>query len=509
MNRDHIPIVLLVMVVLAMVGWSVWHAPAPSKPANAASLASLARAPAPSGSGNAPGRESFSTAETRQFLASAMAAEAMADPLQRCLAYPDPPGSHWSRAAVEAYCRYRTQPFLGADEAKALIAHGHADELDRRLADALHRQQTEPASLGLLDHIYLNDFDNGSPELRTNLDEWKRQSPQSAFAFAASGMAYVDAAGDARGSDWISKTPAAKIAEMERLLALARADLKTAIRLDATVTPTYQSLVDAARMNGDDEDSDEAARAGLKATPYDYALFAQLMASAQPKWGGSMDAMRDVAATAQARAKFNPLLELVLVEPDAYAYGICGCGGDTPATHVAYTRVLDRIAATSTLSEAGNHASDTGQVAFGLVYLSEALRFKPEMLGDRMKRIEILTGLRLRPDLRDVAESALGAEADRALAQAPTDSWMLAQLGQAYVDLARWDQAWTISEQLIRTHPGEANSWVLRAQIQQRQPRSGLHDTDTYIIAHFANDPDARGAVEQARMDLASEGSKR
>jgi hypothetical protein len=54
----------------------------------------------------------FSEQETKTFLAAVERAENIADPVQRCLAYPDPPGSHWSANAVHAYCQYRYQPII-------------------------------------------------------------------------------------------------------------------------------------------------------------------------------------------------------------------------------------------------------------------------------------------------------------------------------------------------------------------------------------------------------------
>lgn len=49
-------------------------------------------------------RHLFTRDEANAFLDAAKKAEAIRDPLQRCLAYPDPPRSHWSHDAVDAYC---------------------------------------------------------------------------------------------------------------------------------------------------------------------------------------------------------------------------------------------------------------------------------------------------------------------------------------------------------------------------------------------------------------------
>src|SRR5215469_5307653 len=88
----------------------------------------------------------FTDSEVQQFLKRVRHAEAISDPLQRCLAYPDPPASHWSRAAAQAYCNYHMQPFMDDGHVKALIEGGRASELDVYLEGALERQLMQPQS---------------------------------------------------------------------------------------------------------------------------------------------------------------------------------------------------------------------------------------------------------------------------------------------------------------------------------------------------------------------------
>lgn len=71
------------------------------------------------------------------FLSKLAAAERIDDPLQRCLAMPHPPVSHWSHEVVDAYCRYSLHPPISRDEAHRLITTGRADELSRRLGELL------------------------------------------------------------------------------------------------------------------------------------------------------------------------------------------------------------------------------------------------------------------------------------------------------------------------------------------------------------------------------------
>jgi hypothetical protein len=100
----------------------------------------------------------FTPAEITAFLAQAQQARVVADPLQRCLAFPDPPGSHWSHDAVAAYCRYTTQSAISVAELTTLIQEGHGDQVDERMADAMKKQRAQPDARGLLDRTLIMDF---------------------------------------------------------------------------------------------------------------------------------------------------------------------------------------------------------------------------------------------------------------------------------------------------------------------------------------------------------------
>ena len=86
----------------------------------------------------------FSDDQLNQFLVAARQAETITDLLQRCLTYPDPPGLAWSKAVTSAYCHYQFDPAVTPDDARQLIQTGHAEELDRKLAAAMHAQSSQP-----------------------------------------------------------------------------------------------------------------------------------------------------------------------------------------------------------------------------------------------------------------------------------------------------------------------------------------------------------------------------
>jgi tetratricopeptide (TPR) repeat protein len=466
----------------------------------------------------------ISADQLNQFLAAARQAEAIADPLQRCLTYPDPPGLTWSKAVTSAYCHYQFDPVVTPDDARRLIQTGHAAELDRRLATAMHAQSSQPGEQGVLDRTFNIDFRNGSEETRALMDAWKRQSPASPFALAASGTAYVQMAQDMRGSDYASKTSQSSFESMSRLLELARADLDQAAVLQPKLTATYTAMIYAATLESDGAYAMSAAKRGLAVDPANYTIYARLVWMAQPKWGGTVEDMQRIIANAQHHADENPLLKLLLSESsggEAYVEN-CDCN---PITELnLYRQVFAEAAPVNMLMSAGWAAKNRNSPALSVIYRSQLLRFDPSHLDHREGRAFDLPSLgdsdwalaegdaliTLAPqdensfDVRGLAYESTGNfiraidDYEQALRLNPTDAWTLAELGNIYVHSSRdWNKAWTLANRLIQMSPDNPQGWLLRASIQKNQPRDGLDQTISDFVARFGNDPGQQGTVAQ------------
>ena len=89
-----------------------------------------------------------------------------------------------------------------------------------------------------------------------------------------------------------------------------------------------------------------------------------------------------------------------------------------------------------------------------------------------------------------------------ALRSAP--SVMLPQLGDMFVNLAHdWNKGWAVADQLIRERPRNPYGWMLRATIQQQQPRPGLDATADQLQAQFGQDPRIAKIVVRMRAAVA------
>lgn len=518
-----------IAVLLAIAACAGYLATRPSKPSPPPATASVAVAPAPPAAKPKP--HVFTPAELNAFLTAAANAEAITDPLKRCLAYPDPPSSHWNAAAVSAYCRYRTQPIITADEVRSLIEHGQAAELDRRLGDSLQAQLTQPDAVGRLDRTFFADFNDGSLDQRYLLDAWKRASPDSAFAYAASGFAYVQMAIAARGGDYASKTPQDNMDSMQRLLTLADADLQKARKLDPRITPIYTAMVQAGGYALGERYAERALHDGLQQDPANFAIYGQYIWIAQPQWLGSLEDLQHAVDQGLQHARQNPLLRLKQAEVAEYTANIHGWRGD-PVRVEDFPAVFDQAADAGPLGAAGRTAAEHGQPAMAAIYLSEAIRFNSDDASAR-RQLARLAGEQNQPALvmlhagkllaehpddaelltfRGWASMQLGkvaeARADlvRALEKNPDNGFAMSLLASLYVYSTReWDKGWALSDRLIAQYPDHPDGWRLRASIQLRQPRAGLDDTLHYFILHFGNDPSQRSVVRQMRGMLKAE----
>lgn len=366
----------------------------------------------------------FSDAEMHDFMAKAHRAEAISDPLQRCIAYPDPPGSHWSAAAARAYCTYHMLEFMPYKDAKALVEAGKAAELDAYLGDALKKQLTRKESAGLLDHIYYGYFSSTSPETRAMIDAWKRQRPKSAFALAASGQDYMNKAWAARGTRYASDTPRENFKSMGESFKLAREELEKAIAIDPRVLPAYSGLINISRAYGDMAGASEAARRGLAVQAANYSIYGQLLGVAEPRWGGSLDEMSQLIEKAQAHAKDNDLLKLLLPLRAAYEAKITTCDCTDPAI---YRTVLDQMPSGDLLVLAANAADAASKADMAVVYQSEVIRFYPKRDMDRSQRMRHLITLG--------ENSWARADADALSTQASADGHVLDAALRVYMTL--------------------------------------------------------------------------
>lgn len=245
------------------------------------------------------------------FMQRVAKASAIADPLERCLRMPDPPGTHWNAAGVAAYCRYHALPTMTPARFQELIAQGKGATVDRELAGYLRAQMNDPAYAGRLDHaMYAAGFHDASEKNRAAIDAWKHQRPDSPFALAASGMQYrAEAEREGARTRGTTNRP---WHTMTSPLDDARADFDRAAAMTPAVPSIYADMFLVGSMARDATYAQDASRRGLAMQPANLSLRLLQATMASGEWGGNRESQKQQRAEARELADRFPLMWVVV-----------------------------------------------------------------------------------------------------------------------------------------------------------------------------------------------------
>lgn len=182
------------------------------------------------------------------------------------------------------------------------------------------------------------------------------------------------------------------------------------------------------------------------------------------------------------------------------------------------------------LLEAGDTAEDVNDPQAAAIYLSEALRFDPELDDARARRTYALVEFDRARWAIDEADALLAKTADnedaykarawaelqgqndlpaaqrdflKAIDLDPTDRWALRQLGGVYAQNGhQWRKAEGVADRLIELDPGKLDGWSLRAWLEQAQRKPELKGTLDEIDRRFGSDARVASAVARMRAGM-------
>lgn len=244
-------------------------------------------------------------------VAALRAADKVADPLKRCLEFPDVPPLHWDAAFVAERCRLTALDLITVDRIDAMLAAGDSAGVEAAFQDYATQDASDPKRRGILFRTFELRFESSNPAIGAVLERWVKAAPHSAYAIAARGVFRMRIAAEARGAEYSRDTPQENFDAMERLMADAVTDLRNslAIKPDFIVPATY--LIPAtARTGGSRADIAELGRKAIAIAPDEYRAYIFWAKEASPLWGGSSKELEEIAEAAKARSS-NPLMALV------------------------------------------------------------------------------------------------------------------------------------------------------------------------------------------------------
>jgi hypothetical protein len=246
--------------------------------------------------------------ELDAFLAAARNAGERADPLERCLTFPDWPGNAWPEGLAEAHCHQVFDPVPSLAQVTVSLESGDLAGLETRYGELLARHFAGQEPTETL-HAALAVFD-ASAEADAVSAHWLELAPTSAFALAARAEHLRAGAWAAWGSGDETQT------QEDRTNAAALADVaiaqyQLALAREPRLLPALTGLADMATLAGrTDVQADAFARAEAL-DPGCLALAQVHMAALSPRHGGTHEAMAAFARDVQARNPQRPLLALV------------------------------------------------------------------------------------------------------------------------------------------------------------------------------------------------------
>ena len=167
--------------------------------------------------------------------------------------------------------------------------------LDKAIGDYKQGRITD---IDLRDLFFV--FEDTKPELAQRYDRWWAQYPKSYAAHLARGIYFRSVAGERRGDDYFSQTPASKIDAMEEMLGQAFVELQTSLSLDDKPILSYMYLISVGKHERGGRYLRQVLDDSLKVDPKNFIVRRTYLRTLRPRWGGSMQAMLDFVQECRA-----------------------------------------------------------------------------------------------------------------------------------------------------------------------------------------------------------------
>jgi hypothetical protein len=161
---------------------------------------------------------------------------------------------------------------------------------------------------------FINSLSQGAdPKFLKGLNTWISHSPQSALPYLVRAKYYTNTAWLIRGPDFGDAVPGQHMRAFEEFLRRAEDDARRSIALDPNIPWSYFLLLEISGGRADSQQLDQVLRDAVERFPDYYELYRIRLHYLQPKWGGSVDAMKQfVNQYAGSAPRSSPLKLLYL-----------------------------------------------------------------------------------------------------------------------------------------------------------------------------------------------------
>jgi tetratricopeptide (TPR) repeat protein len=368
---------------------------------------------------------------------------------EACLDHPDPVSYHWSREVVEAFCADVATSALEFADVRRLIETEQGAQLDAEYDAILDDYFAGRLPEGALYHAYSVFFESDESSA-VLLDRWLLQSPGSAHARAARGSYRVERGWKARGEKIIRETSRDQYESMVHWIQLAKPDLEKAVELEPRIVPAYSALIQLSFMGTEHALAGRAMAAANEVDPANFYTRAAYATSLEPRWGGSVEAMDELASESEPWLTRNPRLA-----------GVRGMAliarrerplkeGNHMGALAEMERGLNLYPSPGNLEFAGRLAHHLRDYPHAIELYSQALRFKPRDENALVNRAQSHWAMKKYP--------AAKADLERLLTFEPGHLEALVTYSNLLVEEGDIPGAIVKLEAAHRTHPREL--WV-------------------------------------------------
>lgn len=313
--------------------------------------------------------------EFQKHIAVVDEAEAIADPVKRCLHYPTPPTFNWSPALIEALCADLHTPIDHFADIKRMIDAKDWAGLEAHYTEILRRHYSGEDP----EYLIYRSFPLYSWKSPQEADDytlrWLEAAPDDAYANMTRGNLLDHRAWGVRGGDFSQKTDEKKMKNAMALAKEAATLLRKASILQPRLIPAYRTLINTQMLAGDSEKIGETFASAIRQSPHSYYVRNTLINFLQPKWGGSLREMDWLVDESESHIARNPRLALLRARR-------VGMGGDRFLKRDWYGNALDLYREAlefapedSALRAAANIAYHERRYVQAIVYSTQEIRF--------------------------------------------------------------------------------------------------------------------------------------
>jgi hypothetical protein len=342
-------------------------------------------------------------------------------------------------------------------------------------------------------------FDQANPALKSLLDAWVQQRPDSWAARAARGAHRLAMGWHERGYDWRWKTPPENFEAMAKLHRNAAPDLIDALKLNPRAITVYTDLLWALTANGAPKIlARKVLETAVARCPDCMQARVAYIISLEPRWGGSYARMEAFAAES-ARGSANPRVRVLVAYADLDRCSMAQISHDLPTAASSCQAAAEVGDYEPFLFARGEILFRIGHADDALVVLDRAIALRPQ---DRnLLRLHAKVLQHLREYRRYAADVALLREIDPVEGLKPGDVlWAAQGLGyqaDMHTRAGQHDDAVTLLRRMVAMQPDNRDAHI---RLDAALIRAGRRDEippmwDEYLTRHPT---DGRAYLERA-----------